>query len=72
MVKALAQEKQVIVATQSPVLVDAFGLDEIIVLDLKDGKSELRKLDPNEFRIWIEEDFTPGQLWEKNLLGGRP
>ena len=72
MVKALAQEKQVIVATQSPVLVDVFGLDEIIILDLKDGKSELRKLDPNEFRIWIEQDFTPGQLWEKNLLGGRP
>ena len=72
MVKALAQEKQVIVATQSPLLVDAFGLDEIIVLDLKDGKSELRKLDPDEFRIWIEENFTPGQLWEKNLLGGRP
>ncbi len=72
MVKALAQEKQIIVATQSPLLVDAFGLDEIIVLDLKDGRSELRKLDPNEFRIWIEEDFTPGQLWEKNLLGGRP
>ena len=72
MVKALAQEKQVIVATQSPSLVDVFGLDEIIVLDLKDGKSELRKLDPNEFRIWTEQDFTPGQLWEKNLLGGRP
>ena len=72
MVKVLAQEKQVIVATQSPLLVDAFGLDEIIVLDLKGGKSELRKLDPAEFRVWIEEDFTPGQLWEKNLLGGRP
>ena len=72
MVKALAKEKQIIVATQSPVLVDAFGLDEIIVLDLKDGRSELRKLDPDEFKIWIEQDFTPGQLWEKNLLGGRP
>ena len=72
MIKGLAKEKQVIVATQSPLLVDAFGLDEIVVLDLKDGKSELRKLDPNEFRIWIEEDFTPGQLWEKNLFGGRP
>ena len=72
MIKALSGEKQVIVATQSPSLVDVFDLDEIIVLDLKDGKSELRKLDPNEFRRWIEEDFTPGQLWEKNLLGGRP
>ncbi len=72
MIKGLAKERQVIVATQSPLLVDAFGLDEIIVLDLKGGKSELRKLDPNEFSIWIEEDFTPGQLWEKNLFGGRP
>ena len=72
MIKSLSGEKQVIVATQSPLLVDAFGLDEIIVLDLKDGKSELRKLNPDEFRIWIEEDFTPGQLWEKNLFGGRP
>ncbi len=72
MIKALAGEKQVIVATQSPSLVDVFDLDEIIVLDLKDGKSELRKLDPDEFRVWIEEDFTPGQLWEKNILGGRP
>lgn len=72
MIKALAGEKQVIVATQSPSLVDVFDLDEIIVLDLKDGKSELRKLDPNEFRRWIKEDFTMGQLWEKNLLGGRP
>ena len=72
MVKALAREKQVIVATQSPLLVNVFDLDEIVVLDLKDGKSELRKLDPNEFQRWIKEDFTPGQLWEKNLLGGRP
>lgn len=72
MIKALSGEKQVIVATQSPLFVDVFGLDEIIVLDLKDGKSELRKLDPEEFRIWIEQDFTPGQLWGKNLFGGRP
>ena len=32
MIKTLAVDRQVIVATQSPLLVDAFGLDEIRVL----------------------------------------
>ena len=42
MIEALAEETQIIVATQSPLLVDAFGLDQIFVLDLKDGRTEFR------------------------------
>ena len=72
MIKALAEERQVIVATQSPLLVDAFGLDQIFVLDLQDGRTEFRKLDPDDYRAWLDENFTPGELWQKNLLGGRP
>ena len=72
MIKALAEERQVIVATQSPLLVDAFGLDEIFVLDLQDGRTEFRKLDPENYRVWLDDSFTPGELWQKNLLGGRP
>ena len=72
MIKALAEERQVIVATQSPLLVDAFDLDEIFVLDLQDGQTEIRKLDPDDYRQWLDDSFTPGQLWQKNLLGGRP
>ena len=72
MIRALAEERQVIVATQSPLLVDAFDLDEIFVLDLQDGRTEIRKLDPDKYRQWLDDSFTPGQLWQKNLLGGRP
>ena len=72
MIKAIAEERQVIVATQSPLLVDAFGLDEIFVLDLQEGRTEFRKLDPDEYRVWLDDSFTPGELWQKNLLGGRP
>ncbi len=72
MIKALAEERQVIVATQSPLLVDAFNLDEIFVLDLQDGRTEIRKLDPDKYQQWLDDSFTPGQLWQKNLLGGRP
>ena len=72
MIKALAEERQVIVATQSPLLVDAFGLDEIFVLDLQDGRTEVRKLSPDDYQVWLDDNFTSGELWQKNLLGGRP
>ncbi len=72
MIKALSKKRQVIVATQSPLLVDAFDLDEIFVLDMEDGRTEFRKLAPDDYRVWLEESFTSGELWQKNLLGGRP
>ena len=72
MIKALAQDAQVIVATQSPLLVDVFELDEIVVLDLDDDRSVVRRLDAETYRAWLDDSFTPGELWQKNLLGGRP
>ena len=71
MIKQRSVDRQIIVATQSPRFVDSFDLDEIIVLNLRDGRTECRKLNPEEYRTWIEE-YAPGELWEKNLLGGRP
>ncbi len=72
MIKSLAEERQVIVATQSPLLVDAFGLNEIFVLELQDGCTEFRKLSPDDYQVWLDDNFTSGELWQKNLLGGRP
>ena len=72
MIKQLSYDRQVIVATQSPLLVDEFGLDEIIVLDLEDGKTKLQKLNAEDYKAWLEQDYTPSQLWQKNVLGGRP
>ena len=72
MIKQLSYDRQIIVATQSPLLVDEFGLDEIIVLDLEDGRTKLRKLNTEDYKRWIEQDYTPSQLWQKNVLGGRP
>ena len=71
MIHALAESRQVIVATQSPLLVDAFELDKVFVLEILKGRTELRSQDPAQFRAWLEE-FTVGELWQKNLLGGRP
>lgn len=70
-IDVISQKCQVILATQSPLLVDEFDLDEIIVFDLKDGKTLARQLEEKEFKHWLEK-YTTGQLWQKNVIGGRP
>lgn len=72
MIQSLATERQVIVATQSPLLVDTFDLDAVFVLEWQDAQTKFRKINPEEYQSWLDESFTPGELWQKNLLGGRP
>ena len=44
--------------TQSPLLVHTFDLDEILVLDLENGQTRFRRLDPGEYRQRLDESFT--------------
>ncbi len=71
MIKVLAKDRQVIVATQSPLLVDEFDLDEILVLELRNGQTEILRHDGDEYQDWLEK-YATGELWQKNLLGGNP
>lgn len=72
MMKALATDRQIIVATQSPLLVDSFDCSEIVVADFEGGKTSLRRLDTDQYQRWLDDGFTSGELWQKNLLGGNP
>jgi len=71
MIRALAESRQIIVATQSPLLVDSFELDEVFVLEIQEGRTEIQRPPVTELQKWLE-DFSVGELWQKNLLGGRP
>lgn len=71
MIRTLSERRQIIVATQSPLLVDCFELDEIVVLDLCDDATVFHRLKPDEYKHWLD-DFTAGELWQQNLFGGRP
>ena len=71
MIRSLSADRQVFVATQSPLLGDVFDIDEIITLDLKEGRTEPRILDRSEYRGWRDE-FSTGELRQKNLFGGHP
>lgn len=72
MIKSLAMDRQIIVATQSPLLVDAFDLEDIVVLELRDGRTMFRRPDAEGYKRWLDEGFMPGEMWQKNLIGGRP
>ena len=72
MIKVLARDVQILVATQSPLLVDVFNLDETIVLEAHGGRTTFQTLKADDYRVWLDENFTLGELWQKNLLGGRP
>ena len=71
LVKQAAIKSRVILATQSPILLDHFDPEDVLVTDLVEGKTTFKRLDADDLKVWLE-DYSLGQLWEKNELGGRP
>ncbi len=69
--KQASIESQIIVATQSPILLDHFEPEDVLVAERVEGATKLRRLDDETLEVWLE-DYSLGQLWEKNELGGRP
>lgn len=71
LIKAAASHCQVFVATQSISLVNNFELDDLVVIDRKGRASEYSRPDSENLEVYLEE-FSTGQIWEKNIIGGRP
>jgi predicted ATPase len=71
MLHSAATKTQVIVSTQSVPLVNQFAPGDIIVVDREEGQSVFRQLESQEMESWLEE-YGLGDLWEKNIIGGRP
>jgi predicted ATPase len=63
--------KQVIISTQSALLLNEFAPEDIVVVERTNGESTFRRLDSTHLSEWLDE-YTLGELWQKNLLGGRP
>lgn len=67
----VAPQVQIIAATQSPTFANHFGWEDFIVVDRQNDASRFRRLTEAEVAPWAE-DFGMGDIWEKNLIGGRP
>jgi predicted ATPase len=62
---------QVIISTQSALLLNEFVPEDVIIVERNEGQSSFRRLDSAQLSEWLA-DYTLGELWQKNLLGGRP
>jgi predicted ATPase len=71
LLRSAAKRTQVIVSTQSAGLVNQFEPEDIIVVEREERQSVFRHLDKSDMESWLD-DYGLGDLWEKNLLGGRP
>jgi predicted ATPase len=71
MLEAASEHVQVILATQSVTLLDNFAPRDVIVAENDGLRTTFKQLDVEKLKIWLD-DFSLGELWEKNVLGGRP
>jgi predicted ATPase len=71
LLRSASKSRQVIISTQSPDLLNEFNVEDVIVADRDDGVTNLHRLNQSELKEWLEE-YTLGELWQKNILGGRP
>jgi predicted ATPase len=71
MLRSTAQRTQIVAATQSVTLLDDLAPEEVIVAEQSEGETTFRRLEEVKLRDWLE-DYTIGELWMKNVLGGRP
>jgi len=71
LIKTASTHCQVFIATQSISLVNNFELDDLIVIDRKGRSSEYKRPDSESLKVYLDE-FSTGQIWEKNIIGGRP
>lgn len=71
LIKRASLERQVIISTQSAELLSQFEPNDVIVVDKKDKSSEFKRLNNADLDKWLE-NYTLGELWETNIIGGRP
>jgi predicted ATPase len=71
LIRQAAIKTQVIVSTQSSLLLDHFEPEDVLIADRLQGSTQLTRPDPERLKSWLK-DYSLGQLWEKNEISGRP
>ena len=71
LLRGVSSKIQVFVATQSVSLLDCFDPGDVVVVDRRGRESCFRRQDAKALEAWLQE-YSLSELWEKNVLGGRP
>jgi len=69
LIRSASSRTQIIIATQSPVLLSEFDPSDVITVDQVDGASRFQRLDEKALEAWLD-DFSLGELWQKGNVDG--
>lgn len=70
-IRQASENKQIILSTQSVELLNEFDTEDIIVVNRSKDGTKFERLQSESLKEWLDNDYTLGELWNKNLLGGR-
>jgi predicted ATPase len=71
LVRGASAFRPVVVATQSVSLINYFEAEDIVVVNRVDSQSKFESQNSESLAAWRKE-YSLGELWEKNLIGGTP
>ncbi len=71
LIKAASHHCQILVATQSPGMVNHFAPDDLVVIERKGRDSQYKRYTSKELSAYLD-DFSTSELWEHNIIGGKP
>ena len=71
LIRQAGESTQVIASTQSSLLLDHFDPEDVLVANRVGGGTHIERLARTQLQDWLE-DYSLGQLWEKNEFAGRP
>ena len=71
LIRSASKSRQLIISTQSADFLSEFVPEDVIVTERSGGSSIFTRLDSDQLKLWLEK-YTLGELWHKNVLGGRP
>ncbi len=70
-IKQASKKTQMLIATHSPLLLNSFEIDDILVFEKNpNNETEVNIKSADEFTGWID-DFLVGQAWVQGLIGGK-
>ena len=71
LMRSASARAQLIVSTQSVSLINQFEAEDLLIVERKEHETVLKRIESQKLKEWLDE-YSLGELWEKNVIGGRP
>lgn len=71
LLRRASKDRRVVAATQSVTLLEQFSVEEVAIVERTTSGTRIERPEPRALQQWLTE-YSVGELWEKNLLGGQP